>query len=224
MTLDTKLILYTGHKSLLSASSCRRTALRCTTPQVCDHYNTIYHIRHIILYSLCRGSILSQSTMVFRTRLKNIFFMKNLKYILFYDTWTCFQWIIPTAVHWADSVIEFVCLDVCAIRCSFFLGLSLARLNCETWWKTPQKLRIFLVIWVHVFVCQPGFQIFFVKLGSNWFFNFVICVRSKFSKTLKVTLETPSARIFLKLKLPHGQKISLRKIATRFVVRPGHDG
>ena len=59
MTLDTKLILYTGHNSLWSASSRRRTALRCTTLQICDHYNTIYYIRYIILYSLCRAHLKS---------------------------------------------------------------------------------------------------------------------------------------------------------------------
>ena len=74
MTLDTKLIIYTGHNSLLWASSCRRTALRCTTPQICDRYNTIYYICHIILYSLCKGVIPGQSTEVLRTQLKNIFF------------------------------------------------------------------------------------------------------------------------------------------------------
>ena len=51
--------MYTGHNSLLSASSCRRTALRCTTLQICDHYNTIYYIRYIILYSLCRAHLKS---------------------------------------------------------------------------------------------------------------------------------------------------------------------
>jgi len=59
MTLDTKLILYTGHNSLWSASSCRRTVLRCTTLQICNHYNTIYYIRYIILYSLCRALLKS---------------------------------------------------------------------------------------------------------------------------------------------------------------------
>jgi len=59
MTLDTKLILYTGHNSLWSASSCRRTVLRCTTLQICNHYNTIYYIIYIILYSLCRAHLKS---------------------------------------------------------------------------------------------------------------------------------------------------------------------
>ena len=59
MTLDTKLILYTGHNSLRSASSCRRTVLRCTTLQICNHYFTIYYIRYIILYSLCRALLKS---------------------------------------------------------------------------------------------------------------------------------------------------------------------
>jgi hypothetical protein len=59
MTLDTKLILYTGHNSLWSASSCRLTVLRCTTLQICNHYNTIYYIRYIILYSLCRALLKS---------------------------------------------------------------------------------------------------------------------------------------------------------------------
>ena len=59
MTLDTKLILYTGHNSLWSASSCRRTVLRCTTLQICNHYNTIYYIRYILLYSLCRALLKS---------------------------------------------------------------------------------------------------------------------------------------------------------------------
>ena len=57
--MDTKLILYTGHNSLWSASSCRRTVLRCTTLQICDHYNTIYYIIYIILYSLCRAHLKS---------------------------------------------------------------------------------------------------------------------------------------------------------------------
>ena len=59
MTLDTKLILYTGHNSLWSASSCRRTVLRCTTLQICNHYFTIYYIRYFILYSLCRALLKS---------------------------------------------------------------------------------------------------------------------------------------------------------------------
>ena len=59
MTLDTKLILYTGHNSLWSASSCRRTVLRCTTLQICNHYSTIYYIRYIILCSLCRALLKS---------------------------------------------------------------------------------------------------------------------------------------------------------------------
>ena len=59
MTLDTKLILYTGHNSIWSASSCRRTVLRCTTLQICDHYNTIYYIWYIILYSVCRAHLKS---------------------------------------------------------------------------------------------------------------------------------------------------------------------
>ena len=64
-----------------------------------------------------------------------------------------FKKISPTRPHWAELVIESPCPYVCAIKCSFFLGISLAlrshdQIPASHWsthpHPTPPKKNIYI--------------------------------------------------------------------------------